>query len=88
MKEYKYWEAGKYKTRETKKIHLKDWVVFFCHSEKENNKSKSDFGIELTPAGKKQAIDKSETKNIEQSVAFGSPQARAQETAAFVMSGG
>ena len=67
----------------TSKIELS----FFRHGEKENDKSKSDFDIELTPTGKRQAIEKSETKSVEQSVAFGSPRIRAQETAAFVMSG-
>ncbi|MBI3685440.1 N-formylglutamate amidohydrolase [Candidatus Azambacteria bacterium] len=67
----------------TSKIELS----FFRHGEKENNKSKSDLDIELTPVGKKQAKEKSDTKNMKQSVAFGSPRTRAQETAGFVMSG-
>lgn len=68
----------------TSKIELS----FFRHGEKEDNKSKSDLDIELTEAGKKQAVEKSDTKDIDQSLAFGSPRIRAQETAAFVMSGG
>lgn len=67
----------------TSKIELS----FFRHGEKENDKLKPDDDIELTEFGKKQAILKSETKEIKQSVAFGSPKARTQETAVFVMSG-
>ena len=83
MKNFESIQAAESSEKYTSKIELS----FFRHGEKENNKSKSDFDIELTPTGKKQAVDKSATKNIEQSVAFGSPRARAQETAAFVMSG-
>ncbi len=69
------------------KYHSKIALSFFRHGEKENDPSKSDFDIALTPTGRKQAIDKSATMNIRQAVAFGSPRARTQETAAFVLSG-
>ena len=62
-------------------------LSFFRHGEKKNDREKSDFDIELTEEGKRQAVEKSEDGNPEQSVAFGSPRARAQETAAFVMAG-
>ncbi|MFA7662662.1 MAG: histidine phosphatase family protein [Patescibacteria group bacterium] len=62
-------------------------LSFFRHAEKENDKSKDDIEIRLTEAGKKQASEKSDTENIEQSVAFGSPRKRTQETAGLVMAG-
>lgn len=60
---------------------------FFRHAEKESDKSKSDEEIELTETGRKQAVEKSEDKDISQSVAFGSPRKRTQQTAGLVMSG-
>lgn len=67
----------------TSKIDLR----FFRHAEKESDKSKSDEEIELTETGRKQAVEKSEDKDISQSVAFGSPRKRTQQTAGLVMSG-
>ncbi len=67
----------------TSKIDLR----FFRHAEKESVKGKPDEEIELTDMGKKQAIEKSKDKDISQSVAFGSPRRRTQETAGFVMAG-
>lgn len=61
---------------------------FFRHSIKETDPSKSDKDIELTSYGKEYAKSQSENDtNIQQSVAFGSPRKRTQETAMFVMSG-
>lgn len=60
---------------------------FFRHGEKEADPEKTDEKIELTPRGKKQAAAKSESGDISQSVAFGSPRKRTQETAGFVMGG-
>lgn len=60
---------------------------FFRHSEKKSDPSAQDKDIELTASGKKLAKEKSPSKNIRQSVAYGSPRKRAQETAGFVMAG-
>lgn len=60
---------------------------FFRHAEKELDKSKSDEEIGLTETGRKQAVEKSEDKDISQSVAFGSPRKRTQQTAGLIMGG-
>ncbi|MBI3685434.1 histidine phosphatase family protein [Candidatus Azambacteria bacterium] len=60
---------------------------FFRHAEKESDKSKSDEEIELTETGRKQTVEKSEDRDISQSVAFGSPRKRTQQTAGLVMGG-
>ena len=60
---------------------------FFRHDEKENDKSKSDEEIRLTPAGREHAKAQAEEVNLAQSVAFGSPRKRTQETAGLVMAG-
>jgi hypothetical protein len=60
---------------------------FFRHAEKESDKSKSDEEIELTETGRKQAVEKSEDKDISQAVAFGSTRKRTQQTAGLVMGG-
>ncbi len=60
---------------------------FFRHAEKESDKNKSDEEIALTETGRKQSVEKSEDPDISQSVAFGSPRKRTQQTAGFVMSG-
>jgi len=83
MKEFENISNFENQEKYTSKIELS----FFRHGEKEDDDSKSDFDIELTKTGKEQAVEKSETKDIKQSLAFGSPSTRAQETAAFVMSG-
>lgn len=57
----------------------------FRHAEKESDKNKTDEEIELTETGKKQAVEKSDDKDISQSVAFGSPRKRTQQTAGLVM---
>jgi len=57
------------------------------HDEKEKDKTKSDEEVRLTPAGKMRAKEKAEEDNIDQSMAFGSPRKRTQETAGLVMSG-
>ena len=61
---------------------------FFRHSIKENDKTKSDMDIGLTTEGRSFAKGQAEENtNLEQSVAFGSPRKRTQETAMFVMAG-
>jgi hypothetical protein len=61
---------------------------FFRHSIKESDPLKSDRDIELTSNGREHAKSQSENDtNVQQSVAFGSPRKRTQETALFVMSG-
>lgn len=61
---------------------------FFRHDEKENGRSKSDTEIRLTEAGKFHAKSlASEETDLSQSVAFGSPRKRTQETAALQMAG-
>jgi hypothetical protein len=62
-------------------------IKIMRHSEKEKDPSKDDKDIELTPNGRQMAKAKAEPGDLEQSVAFGSPRARAQETAALVMAG-
>ncbi len=60
---------------------------FFRHAEKETAKGKPDEEIELTEQGRVQSIEKSEDEDISQSLAFGSPRKRTQQTAGFVMAG-
>lgn len=61
---------------------------FFRHDEKESDKSKSDTEIRLTEGGKNHATSLSDGEtNLSQSVAFGSPRKRTQETAGFRMAG-
>jgi hypothetical protein len=61
---------------------------FFRHSIKETDATKSDNEIELTEEGRVLAKDRSEEDtNVSQSIAFGSPRKRTQETALFVMTG-
>lgn len=67
----------------TSKIEL----IFMRHDEKENDKTKSDEEVGLTPQGKMHAKEKAKQKDISQSMAFGSSRKRTKETAGFVMSG-
>jgi len=67
----------------TSKIEL----VFMRHDEKEKDKTKSDEEVRLTPSGKMRAQNKAEQDDISQSMAFGSPRKRTQETSGLVMSG-
>lgn len=61
---------------------------FFRHDEKESDKLKSDIEIRLTEDGKNHAISLSDRDtNLSQSVAFGSPRKRTQETASLRMAG-
>ena len=70
---------------QTSKIALK----FFRHSIKENAPEKTDLEVSLTPAGRMLAKNQASSEtNIAQSVAFGSPRVRTQETAGLVMAGG
>ena len=43
-------------------------LSFFRHSEKEADASKSEFDLDLTPAGEKQALEKSDVGNFEQAL--------------------
>jgi hypothetical protein len=61
---------------------------FFRHGEKKEEEEKYDHEIGLTEKAKERAMEKSQTKNIKQSVAFGSKRTRAQEQAGFEMAGG
>ncbi len=70
--------------RVTSRIELR----FFRHAEKENDQSKPDEMIELTEKGRGQAKAKSKDDDIAQSVAFGSPRMRTQQTAGLIMGGG
>ena len=60
---------------------------FFRHDEKENDPEKTDHNIELTPSGRQHAKAQASETNLSQSVAFGSPRRRTQETAGFIMAG-
>jgi broad specificity phosphatase PhoE len=61
---------------------------FFRHDEKESDKTKSDTEVRLTEEGRLHAASLSNPDtNLNQSVAFGSPRKRTQETAGLVMSG-
>ena len=83
-------ELGQFnpENRETKEIITSRIDLrFFRHAEKESDKNKSDEEIELTETGRRQAVEKSEDKDISQSVAFGSPRKRTQQTAGLVMGG-
>ncbi len=64
---------------------------FFRHGEQFKDPEKRDQDYELSPAGRGQAMKKAEetkdTRNLRQSMAFGSPRKRAQQTAAFAMTG-
>ena len=67
----------------TSKIEL----IFMRHEEKENDKTKRDEEVRLTPTGKMRAKEKAVYDDINQSMAFGSPRKRTQETASLIMSG-
>ena len=59
---------------------------FMRHGEKESDKTKSDNEIALTVKGKEQALGRSVSgSDINQSVAFGSPRKRTQETAVLAI---
>jgi hypothetical protein len=61
---------------------------FFRHGKKQSGDSGvDDRDILLTPEGRQQARSRASLEDISQSVAFGSPRARAQETAGIVMAG-
>lgn len=76
-------ESQESKENITSKIDLR----FFRHGDKESSKEKTDEEIELTETGRKQAVEKSEDTDISQSIAFGSPRKRTQQTAGLVMGG-
>lgn len=61
---------------------------FFRHDQKEKGEEKSDNDILLTLEGRLHAKEKARDTNIEQSIVFGSPRKRTQQTAGYVMAGG
>lgn len=63
-------------------------LKFFRHSKKEKNPTKDDTEIRLTLEGKKLAFSQEGSADLKQSLAFGSPRKRAQETAALKMVAG
>lgn len=79
---------------ESKKIEQKEKpytskvsMRFYRHAEKELRQDKEDIEVELTEAGKKQAVAKAKEAKEKQILAFSSPRKRAKETAGFIMSG-
>lgn len=61
---------------------------FLRHGAKEQaQEGQSDETVQLTPEGRRQAADKSTLEDVSQSIAFGSPRERAQQTAALAMTG-
>jgi hypothetical protein len=61
---------------------------FFRHGAKEKSiDGQPDEEVNLTPAGREQAVAEAEDEDISQSVASGSPRKRAQHTAGLVMAG-
>lgn len=65
------------------RIHLR----FLRHGQKEKDPNKPNKELELTEEGSEQSKAAAELEDIEQAVAFGSPNKRAQETAALTMAG-
>lgn len=65
---------------------------FFRHAEQLKDPNKTNQAFELSEAGRKQAMDKSGAiggeRNLKQTMAFGSPRKRAQQTAGLAMAGG
>ena len=74
-------------TEQIKDYTSKIKLFFMRHDEKENDKTKSDEEVRLTPTGKMRAKEKAVYDDINQSMAFGSPRKRTQETASLIMSG-
>lgn len=76
-------------TENNEKKNSKILLHFFRHSIKESdNVGSHDFGVKLSEEGRKLAKENSfNSKNLNQSVAFGSKRIRAQETTGFVMAG-
>lgn len=62
-------------------------LYFMRHGDKEKDPSKSDYDILLTEKGRGQAQAKSHAESLDQSLAYGSPRKRTQETSGLAMSG-
>lgn len=64
---------------------------FFRHGEQFKDPNKPDIEYELSPAGREQGMKKAKTAtekpNLRQTMAFGSPRKRSQQTASFAMAG-
>lgn len=81
LKPKSHFEGG-----ETIKPRIK--LHIFRHNDKENDKTKTDHEIRLSPAGRKNAKSLASPSTIlEQAMAFGSPRKRTQETAGLMMAG-
>ncbi len=67
---------------------IKILLHFYRHDEKESDETKSDTEVRLTEKGKLHAKSLSnEEINLSQTMAFGSPRKRTQETAGLIMAG-
>jgi len=73
--------------KETREATSRIVLKFFRHGQKESTKEIADNDILLTEQGRATAMSKAEVDSIEQSVAFGSPRIRTQETAILKMAG-
>lgn len=73
---------------EERKYNSKIELHFFRHGESESAVKGNDVERELTQEGKEQAVKRAnEDTKLYQSLAFGSPRKRSQQTAGFVMAG-
>jgi len=82
MTEQRRIENPEVREQYTSKIKLS----FFRHAEPEEKGNKLDADRELTPKGKKQAMEKMAVPDTSQIVVYGSPRKRALETAGFLIS--
>ncbi len=77
--------------QESQEIISKIQLHFFRHGEQFKDPAKSDPEYELSAAGREQGMNKAksieERPNLRQTMAFGSPRARSQQTASFAMAG-
>ena len=78
-------------SQENKEKAAKVILHFFRHGEQVKDLAKTNQEYELSPAGRLQAMKKSEAvgseRNMKQTLAYGSPRRRAQQTAGFAMAG-
>jgi len=77
-------ESQEEKENYSSKIELR----IFRHGEKEDSKEgQPDEKVHLTEEGKRESVKEAEDGKVDQSVAYGSPRERAQQTAAYTMAG-
>ncbi len=82
-------EMGRITESEVKPYTSREVLHMMRHDAKEKDPTKTDTTIRLTPEGRMHAHDlASSDTDMDQSVAFGSPRDRAQETAGHIMAGG